>query len=216
MRARGAQVTDLVILVVAADDGVMEQTREAANHAKAAGVPLMVAVNKMDKPGADPERAIRELSEIGLVAEEWGGETVFTKVSAKTGQGLDELLEVVLLQSEILELKANPDKPAKGRIVEAKLDKGRGPMATVLIQEGTLRTGDPFVCGVFSGRVRAMFDDQGHTVKEAGPAMPVEVQGFEGVPEAGEELTMGRFVFRVANADARRVHAFHVGVLGDV
>ena len=188
MRARGAQVTDLVILVVAADDGVMEQTREAANHAKAAGVPLMVAVNKMDKPGADPERAIRELSEIGLVAEEWGGDTVFAKVSAKTGQGLDELLEMILLQSEMLELKANPDKPAKGRIVEAKLDKGRGPMATVLIQEGTLRAGDPFVCGIFSGRVRAMFDDQGRTVKEAGPAMPVEVQGFEGVPEAGEEF----------------------------
>ena len=188
MRARGAQVTDLVILVVAADDGVMEQTREAANHAKAAGVPLMVAVNKIDKPGADPERAIRELSEIGLVAEEWGGETVFAKVSAKTGQGLDDLLDMILLQSEMMELKANPDKPARGRIVEARLDKGRGPMATVLIQEGTLRTGDPFVCGVFSGRVRAMFDDQGHTVKDAGPAIPVEVQGFEGVPEAGEEF----------------------------
>ena len=188
MRARGAQVTDLVILVVAADDGVMEQTREAANHAKAAGVPLMVAVNKIDKPAADPERAIRELSEIGLVAEEWGGDTVFARVSAKTGQGLDELLEMILLQSEMMELKANPDKPAKGRIVEAKLDKGRGPMATVLIQEGTLRAGDPFVCGIFSGRVRAMFDDQGRTVKEAGPAIPVEVQGFEGVPEAGEEF----------------------------
>ena len=188
MRARGAQVTDLVILVVAADDGVMEQTREAANHAKAAGVPLMVAVNKIDKPAADPERAIRELSEIGLVAEEWGGDTVFAKVSAKSGQGLDELLEMILLQAEMMELKANPDKPARGRIVEARLDKGRGPMATVLIQEGTLRTGDPFVCGVFSGRVRAMFDDQGHTVKDAGPAIPVEVQGFEGVPEAGEEF----------------------------
>ena len=188
MRARGAQVTDLVILVVAADDGVMEQTREAANHAKAAGVPLMVAVNKIDKPAADPERAIRELSEIGLVAEEWGGDTVFAKVSAKSGQGLDELLEMILLQAEMMELKANPDKPAKGRIVEAKLDKGRGPMATVLIQEGTLRAGDPFVCGIFSGRVRAMFDDQGRTVKEAGPSIPVEVQGFEGVPEAGEEF----------------------------
>ncbi len=188
MRARGAQVTDLVILVVAADDGVMEQTREAANHAKAAGVPLMVAVNKIDKPGADPERAIRELSDIGLVAEDWGGETVFAKVSAKTGEGLDDLLDMIVLQAEMLELKANPDKTARGRIVEARLDKGRGPMATVLIQEGTLRAGDPFVCGIFSGRVRAMFDDQGCTVKEAGPAIPVEVQGFEGVPEAGEEF----------------------------
>ena len=188
MRARGAQVTDLVILVVAADDGVMEQTREAASHAKAAKVPIMVAVNKIDKPAADPERVIRELSEIGLVAEEWGGDTVFARVSAKTGAGLDELLEMILLQAEILELKANPDKAAHGRIVEAKLDKGRGPMATVLIQEGTLHAGDPFVCGVFSGRVRAMFDDQGKIIKEAGPAMPVEVQGFEGVPEAGEEF----------------------------
>ena len=188
MRARGAQVTDLVILVVAADDGVMEQTREAASHAKAAKVPIMVAINKMDKPGADPERAIRELSEIGLVAEEWGGDTVFARVSAKTGAGLDELLEMILLQAEILELKANPDKAAHGRIVEAKLDKGRGPMATVLIQEGTLHAGDPFVCGIFSGRVRAMFDDQGKIIKDAGPSMPVEVQGFEGVPEAGEEF----------------------------
>ena len=188
MRARGAQVTDLVILVVAADDGVMEQTREAANHAKAAGVPLMVAVNKIDKPGAEPERAIRELSEIGLVAEDWGGDTVFAQVSAKTGQGLDDLLEMILLQAEMMELKANPDKAARGRIVEAKLDKGRGPMATVLIQEGTLRTGDSFVCGIFSGRVRAMFDDQGRIVKEVGPSLPVEVQGFEGVPEAGEEF----------------------------
>ncbi len=188
MRARGAEITDLVILVVAADDGVMEQTREAANHAKAAHVPLMVAVNKIDKPAADPERSIRELSEIGLVAEDWGGDTVFARVSAKTGEGLDELLEMILLQAEMMELKANPDKPARGRIVEARLDKGRGPMATVLIQEGTLRTGDPFVCGIFSGRVRAMFDDQGRVIKEAGPSIPVEVQGFEGVPEAGEEF----------------------------
>ncbi len=188
MRARGAQVTDIVVLVVAADDGVMEQTREAVNHSKAAGVPIMVAVNKMDKEGANPERVQRELAEMGLVSEAWGGDTVFSHVSAKTRQGLDELLELLALQAEILELKANPDKPARGHIVEAKLDKGRGPVATVLIQEGTLRQGDTFVCGVFSGRVRAMFNDQGKKVKEAGPAMPVEVQGFEGVPEAGEEF----------------------------
>ena len=206
MRARGAQVTDLVILVVAADDGVMEQTREAINHAKAANVPIMVAVNKMDKPGADPDRVLRELSELGLQPEDWGGDTIVARVSAKTREGLDELLEMVALQAEILELKANPDKPAHGRIVEAKLDKGRGPVATVLIQEGTLRQGDTFVCGQFSGRVRALLNDQGKKVKEAGPSIPVEVQGFDGVPEAGEEF------FSVADeklarriADARAV-----------
>ncbi len=188
MRARGAQVTDLVILVVAADDGVMEQTREAINHSKAAGVPIMVAVNKMDKEGADPDRVLRELAELGLQAESWGGDTITAMVSAKSRQGLDDLLELVALQTEILELKANADKPARGRIVEAKLDKGRGPVATVLIQEGTLHQGDTFVCGVFSGRVRALFNDQGKKVKEAGPSMPVEVQGFDGVPEAGEEF----------------------------
>ena len=188
MRARGAQVTDLVILVVAADDGVMEQTREAINHSRAAGVPIMVAVNKMDKPGANPDRVLRELAELGLQAESWGGDTVTAMVSAKTREGLDELLELVALQAEILELKANPDKPARGHIVEAKLDKGRGPVATVLIQQGTLHQGDDFVCGVFSGRVRALFNDQGKKVKEAGPSIPVEVQGFDGVPEAGEEF----------------------------
>ena len=188
MRARGAQVTDLVILVVAADDGVMEQTREAINHSRAANVPIMVAVNKMDKPGAEPDRVLRELAELGLQAEEWGGDTIVAKVSAKSRMGLDELLEMVALQSEIMELKANPDKPARGHIVEAKLDKGRGPIATVLIQEGTLHQGDSFVCGTFSGRVRALMSDQGKKVKEAGPSLPVEVQGFEGVPEAGEEF----------------------------
>ena len=188
MRARGAQVTDLVILVVAADDGVMEQTREAINHSRAANVPIMVAVNKMDKPGADPDRVLRELAELGLQPEDWGGDTIVAKVSAKTRLGLDDLLEMVALQSEIMELKANPDKPARGHIVEAKLDKGRGPIATVLIQEGTLRQGDNFVCGPFSGRVRALTNDQGKKVKEAGPSLPVEVQGFEGVPEAGEEF----------------------------
>lgn len=188
MRARGAQVTDLVILVVAADDGVMEQTREAINHSRAANVPIMVAVNKMDKPGADPDRVLRELSELGLQPEDWGGDTIVARVSAKTREGLDDLLEMVALQSEIMELKANPDKAARGHIVEARLDKGRGPIATVLIQEGTLRQGDNFVCGPFSGRVRALTSDQGKKVKEAGPSLPVEVQGFEGVPEAGEEF----------------------------
>ena len=188
MRARGAQMTDIVVLVVAADDGVMEQTREAVNHSQAAGVPIMVAVNKMDKESADPERVIRELSELGLVAEDWGGDTIFVKVSAKARQGIDELLEMIALQAEVLELKANPDKAARGHIVEAKLDKGRGPVATVLIQEGTLHQGDVFVCGIYSGRVRAMLDDQGRKISSAGPSIPVEVHGFEGVPEAGEEF----------------------------
>ncbi len=188
MRARGAQVTDLVVLVVAADDGVMEQTREAINHSKAAGVPILVAVNKIDKPTANPDRVLQELASLGLQAESWGGDTVVGYVSAKTGQGLDELLELIALQAEILELKANPNKPARGHVVEAKLDKGRGPVATVLIQEGTLKQGDAFVCGVFAGRVRAFFNDQGKKIKEAGPSIPVEIQGFDGVPEAGEEF----------------------------
>ncbi len=204
-RARGAQVTDLVVLVVAADDGVMEQTREAVNHSRAAGVPIMVAVNKIDKPDSNPDRVLRELAEIGLVPEDWGGDTVVAKVSAKTREGLDEMLELLALQADILELKANPDKPARGHIVEAKLDKGRGPVATVLIQDGTLRQGDTFVCGVYSGRVRAMFNDQGRKVKEAGPSIPVEVQGFEGVPEAGEEficLTDEKLARRIAESRA--------------
>lgn len=188
MRARGAEVTDIVVLVVAADDGVMEQTREAISHAKAAGVPIMVAVNKMDKEEANPDRVKRELADQGLVPEEWGGETTFSYVSAKQRQGIDDLLELIALQAEILELKANPDKGARGHIIEAKLDKGRGSLGTVLIQHGTLKVGDAFVCGVHFGRVRAMFDDQGKKIKSAGPSMPVEVQGFEGVPEAGEEF----------------------------
>jgi len=188
MRARGAQVTDLVILVVAADDGVMEQTKEAVNHARAANVPIVVAVNKIDKEDANPERVIRELSEIGLLAEAWGGDTIFANVSAKQRIGLDELLEMVLLQAEVLELKVNPNKRARGRIVEARLDKGRGPVATVLIQEGTLREGDVFVCGLYHGKVRAMFNDQGRKIKEAGPAYPVEVQGFDGLAESGDEF----------------------------
>ncbi|MBD5416420.1 MAG: translation initiation factor IF-2, partial [Desulfovibrio sp.] len=207
MRARGAQVTDLVILVVAADDGVMEQTREAINHSRAANVPIMVAVNKMDKPGADPDRVLRELAELGLQPEDWGGDTVVARVSAKTREGLDDLLELVALQSEIMDLKANPDKPARGHIVEARLDKGRGPVATVLIQEGTLRLGDNFVCGPFSGRVRALTSDQGKKVKEAGPSIPVEVQGFEGVPEAGEEFFVvadDKLARRIADSRAVR------------
>ncbi len=190
MRARGAKVTDIVVLVVAADDGVMDQTREAINHSKAAGVPIMVAVNKIDKPGADPQRVRRELSEMGLVAEDWGGDVIMVDVSAKTGQGISELLEMLILQAELLELKANPDKPARGYNLEARLDKGRGPVATVLVQEGTLNTGDAFVCGVHAGKVRAMFDDRGRRVKSAGPSIPVEVQGLSGVPEAGDEFVV--------------------------
>lgn len=188
MRARGAEITDIVVLVVAADDGVMEQTREAISHAKAAGVPIMVAVNKMDKEEANPDRVKRELAEQGLVPEDWGGDTTFSYVSAKGRTGIDDLLELIALQAELMDLKANPDRPARGHIIEAKLDKGKGSLGTVLIQQGTLRVGDSFVCGVHFGRVRAMFDDQGKKVKSAGPSMPVEVQGFEGVPEAGEEF----------------------------
>ena len=186
MRARGAKVTDIVILVVAADDGVMPQTREAVNHSKAAGVPIIVAINKMDKPDASPGKVKQELMEFGLVSEEWGGETIFVEVSAKKRTNLESLLEMVLLQADVLELKANPDKPARGTIVEAKLDKGRGPVATVLVQEGTLKGGDYFVAGVHYGRVRAMQNDRGDKILAAGPAMPVEVIGFTGVPDAGD------------------------------
>ncbi|MGE4439904.1 MAG: translation initiation factor IF-2 [Desulfomicrobium sp.] len=190
MRARGAKVTDIVVLVVAADDGVMEQTREAVSHSKAAGVPIVVAVNKMDKEGADPDRVKRELSDLGLMPEDWGGDTIYAHVSAKKRQGLDELLELILLQAEVLDLKANPDKPGRGHVVEAKLDKGRGPVGTVLIQEGQINQGDAFVCGLISGKVRAMFDDQGRQIKSAGPAIPTEIQGFEAIPEAGDEFVI--------------------------
>ena len=190
MRARGAQVTDIVVLLVAADDGVMQQTREAADHARAAGVPIIVAVNKIDKPEADRERIRREVSNLGLVPEEWGGDTIFADVSAKTGEGVSELLDMILLQSEVLELKSSPDGRATGHIIEARLDKGRGPVATVLVQDGRLKQGDPFVCGVYSGKIRAMFDDLGNRVDEAGPSVPVEIQGIGGVPQAGDEFVV--------------------------
>ncbi|BDV43173.1 translation initiation factor IF-2 [Geotalea uraniireducens] len=186
MRARGAKVTDIVILVVAADDGVMPQTREAVNHSKAAGVPIIVAVNKIDKPEAKPERVKQELMELGLVSEEWGGDTIFVEVSAKKHINISELLEMVLLQADVMDLKANADKAARGTIVEAKLDRGRGPVATVLVQDGTLKVGDFFVAGVHSGRVRAMQNDRGDKLVSAGPSMPVEVIGFTGVPDAGD------------------------------
>ena len=190
MRARGAQVTDIVILVVAADDGIMPQTVEAINHAKAAGVPIIVAINKMDKPDANPDRVKQQLTEYELVSEEWGGQTIIVPVSAKKQQGLDTLLEMILLQADVLELKANPKRLAKGTIIEAKLDKGRGPLATVLVQNGTLRRGDTIVAGTAYGKVRAMTDDKGNAVNEAGPSTPVEVLGFSEVPDAGDILNV--------------------------
>ncbi|RJQ75562.1 MAG: translation initiation factor IF-2, partial [Desulfobacteraceae bacterium] len=188
MRSRGAQVTDIVILVVAADDGVMPQTVEAINHAKAAKVPILVAVNKIDKPDANPDRVQRQLAEVGVAPEEWGGETIFVQVSAKKQIGIDNLLEMILLQAELLELKANPDKLASGHVVEAKLDSGRGPVATVLVKEGTLKTGDAVVCGVHHGKVRALLNDIGFKVDTAGPSHPVEIIGLSGVPMAGDEM----------------------------
>ncbi len=188
MRARGAQVTDIVVLVVAADDGVMEQTVEAINHARSANVPIMVAINKIDKPNADVQRIKQGLTEYNLVSEEWGGDTIFSEVSAKKQVGIEELLELILLQADVLELKADPEQPARGIIIESKLDRGRGPVATVLIQEGTLREGDTFVSRTEFGRVRAMIDDQGRRVKETPPSMPVMVIGFSGVPPVGAEF----------------------------
>ena len=188
MRARGAQVTDIVVLVVAADDGIMDQTIEAINHSKVAGVPIIVAINKIDKPGADPEKVKQTLTEHGLLSEQWGGDTIFSEVSAKKKIGIEELLELILLQADVMELKADPDATARGIIIEAKLDRGRGPVATVLIQQGTLREGDAFVSKTEFGRVRAMINDQGHRVKEALPAMPVEVIGFSSVPQTGAEF----------------------------
>ncbi|HEY6000724.1 MAG TPA: translation initiation factor IF-2, partial [bacterium] len=188
MRARGAKVTDIVVLVVAADDGVMPQTVEALDHARAAGVPIIVAVNKIDKPGAKPEQVLTQLAERGLIPEAWGGQTIYVEVSAKKGVGIEDLLEMILLQAEVLELKANPDKPCRGTVVESKLDRGRGPVATVLVQDGTLRVGDFFVTGVQSGKVRAIYNEAGEALREAPPSTPVEVLGLSGVPAPGESF----------------------------
>jgi len=188
MRARGAKVTDLVVLVVAADDGVMPQTIEAINHSRASQVPMVVAINKIDKANADPDRVVRQLAELGLAPEEWGGDTIFVKVSAKQNQGIDDLLEMILLQAEMMELRADPERLATGHVVESKLDSGRGPVATVLVQGGTLRTGDSVVCGVHYGKIRAMLNDVGQQVASAGPSMPVEIIGLSGVPMAGDEM----------------------------
>jgi translation initiation factor IF-2 len=200
MRARGAQVTDIVVLVVAADDGVMPQTREAVNHAKAAGVPIIVAINKIDKPDAKPDRVKQELAEFELTPEEWGGQTIFCEVSAKKKVGLEHLLEMILIQADVLELKANPDKMARGTVIEAKLDRGRGPVATVLVQSGTLKVGDFFVTGAQFGKVRALINDKGERVEKAGPSMPAEVIGFSNVPLAGD-----RFVVLEEERKARQI-----------
>jgi len=186
MRARGAKITDVVVLVVAADDGVMPQTREAIDHARAANVPIIVAVNKIDKPDANPERVKRELADLNLVPEDWGGQTVFVEVSAKKRENLDTLLEMILLVSDIGELKANPKRSASGTVLEAKLDRGRGPVATILVQDGTLHIGDTFIAGPIVGRVRALIDDRGRQVKSAEPSTPVEVLGLTGLPQPGD------------------------------
>ena len=190
MRARGAQVTDITILVVAADDGVMPQTIEAINHAKAAEVPIIVAVNKMDKPAANPDRVMQELTEHGLVSEAWGGDTIFVPISAKQGEGIDTLLEMILLVGEVEEYKANPSRKANGTVIEAQLDKGRGSVATLLVQNGTLKIGDPIVVGNSFGRVRAMVNDLGRRVKDAGPSTPVEITGLNEVPQAGDRFVV--------------------------
>ncbi len=190
MRARGASITDIAIIVVAADDGIMPQTVEAINHAKAAEVSIIVAINKMDKPTANPERVKQELTEHGLVCEEWGGDVICVPVSAKTGEGIDDLLEMVNLSAEVLELKANPDRLAQGTVIEAKLDKGRGPVATMLVQKGTLKQGDVIIAGTSVGRVRVMRNDRGRTVKEAGPSTPVEIMGLGEVPSAGDSFAV--------------------------
>ncbi|HLZ51697.1 MAG TPA: translation initiation factor IF-2 [Candidatus Acidoferrum sp.] len=188
MRSRGAKVTDIVVLVVAADDGVMPQTKEAIDHARAAKVPIIVAINKIDKPEAQPERVKRQLSDVNLVPAEWGGDTEFVEVSAKQKKGIDKLLETILLVADLRELKANPDAPASGTVLESRVDKGRGPVATVLVQNGTLNSGDFFICGSVFGKVRAMFDDRGRVIKDAPPSTPVEVLGLQGVPEAGDHF----------------------------
>jgi translation initiation factor IF-2 len=206
MRARGAQATDIVILVVAADDGVMPQTREAVKHAKAAGVPIVVAINKIDKPEANPDRVKQELVVEEVVPEEYGGDSPFVEVSARTGQGIDNLLEQVLLQAEVLELKAPVEAAAKGLVIEASLDKGRGPVATVLVQSGTLKVGDVVLAGQTSGRVRAMLDENGKPTKEAGPSIPVEIQGLTEVPQAGDD-----FMVMVDERRAREIATYRAG-----
>jgi translation initiation factor IF-2 len=188
MRARGAKVTDIVVLVVAADDGVMPQTEEAISHARAANVPILVAINKIDKPDAQPERVKRQLADRGLMPEEWGGDTVMVEVSAKTKKNLPRLLEMILLVGDLRELKADPDAPASGIVLESRVDKGRGPVATVLVQNGTLNVGDVFIVGAVYGKVRALFSDRGQTIQKAGPSTPVEVLGLQGVPEAGDQF----------------------------
>jgi len=205
MRSRGAKITDLVILVVAADDGVMPQTVEAINHAKVAEVPIIVAINKIDKPDAAPERVQRELADVGLVPEDWGGDTIFVQVSAKENRGIDDLLEMVLLQAEILELKANPDRLAQGHVVESKLDAGRGPVATVLVKQGTLTLHESVVCGIHYGKIRALLNDRGKQVTSAGPSMPVEIIGLSGVPNAGDEL-----IALADEKDAKQVSAHRI------
>jgi translation initiation factor IF-2 len=206
MRARGAQATDIVILVVAADDGVMPQTREAIKHAKAAGVPIVVALNKMDKPDANPDRVKGELVSEEVVPEEFGGDSPFVPVSAKTGDGIDQLLEQVLLQAEVLELKAPIQAMAKGLVIEAKLDKGRGPVATILVQSGTLNVGDVVLAGQTFGRVRAMLDENGKPIKSAGPSIPVEIQGLTEVPQAGDE-----FMVMADERRAREIATYRAG-----
>jgi translation initiation factor IF-2 len=211
MRARGAQATDIVILVVAADDGVMPQTKEAIAHAKAAGVPLVVAINKIDKPGANLDRVKQELIAEQVVPEEYGGDSPFISVSAKTGQGIDDLLESVLLQAEVMELRAQRDAPARGLVVEARLDKGRGPVATILVQSGTLKRGDVVLAGSSYGRVRAMVDENGKSITEAGPSIPVEIQGLTEVPVAGEDVMV-----MADERKAREIGLFRQGKFRDV
>jgi translation initiation factor IF-2 len=211
MRARGAKVTDIVVLVVAADDGVMPQTKEAVQHAKAAEVPIVVAVNKIDKPDADPERVKSELAKEGVIPEDWGGENIFVNVSAHTGAGVEQLLESILLQSEVLELKAMRDVAAIGTVLEASIEKGRGPVATVLVSRGTLKVGDAVLAGEQFGRIRAMFDETGEAVKDAGPSIPVQVLGLSAPPNAGDEI-----VVMESEKKAREVALYRQGKFRDV
>ena len=211
MRARGAEVTDIVVLVVAADDGVKPQTIEAIQHAKAGNVPIIVAINKIDKTEADPDRVKQELAKHEVIPEDWGGETMFVNVSAKTGQGVDDILEAILVQAEVMELKAVHDKPAKGTVIESSLDKGRGPVATLLIQSGTLKQGEIILAGQEYGRVRAMFDESGNSVDDAGPSMPVVVLGLSGAPSAGDDV-----VVVADERKAREVALFRQGKYRDV